>query len=67
MIRPGLTFGLALVLLLAVACSYGSDSETVSTPTPTISPAQEPITTAVVEPVELTGQGLLAEIKHDIE
>ncbi len=62
-----LAFGVTLVFLLAVACSSGSDSETVATPTSPTSPTQEPIPTAVVEPAELTVEDLLAEIERGIE
>ena len=60
-----LAFGLTLVLLLAVACSSASDSETVATPT--TEPTQEPIPTAVIEPAELTVEDLLAEIERGVE
>ncbi|MBT3995491.1 MAG: hypothetical protein HOF01_06795 [Chloroflexi bacterium] len=64
-----LAFGLTLVLLLAVACSSTPDSETMATPNPTstISPTQEPVPTAVIEPAELTVEDLLAEIERGIE
>jgi hypothetical protein len=66
-VNSSLTFGLTLVLLLAVACSSAPDPEMVATPTSTISPTQEPIPTAVIEPAELTVEDFLAEIERGIE
>ena len=56
---------LATLVVVVAGCSSSSEPE--PTATPTISPTQEPIPTAVVEPAELTVEDLLAEIERGIE
>jgi len=55
---------LATLVVVVAGCSSSSEPE--PTATPTISPTQEPIPTAVVEPAELTVEDLLAEIERGI-
>jgi len=59
--RTHLSFLAALLFVLVVGCSSGSDAEPTSTPT------VEPISTASITPAELTVDELLASIEREVE